>query len=1391
MINKCFYKRVLITVFIKSVFSKLGLIVIFFLFGLQGSYAQKLGAASKDAKTQDNPASIQTAIQLAQGETIDFRTGRISWVITLANIVGSNGLDIPISLEYNMYDNTYPLDEISDPEKHTNYLSTRQSMAGTWDILIPTVQFSTTQDIFGDSTEYDFSNPDPNNLSRACQYPWTFSGTYPNLSIATGAIFKDEVAAKRTFLTPIVKYAENYDYITDDNWVVKCKSVFGFDLNDTQGNKYTLDKRSIFGGLLSYIPIYNSIGIPVGGNYRTTPRVNKVHISEKSDNYGNKLTYHYDLHEYAYDFFPTFSIQQQMLSSISASDGRKINFSYIKHEDSNRKLLKTINYGSKTWTLNYNEVKLVEIVRPDNKKYTFGYDSLSRLSSVSLPEGANLKYTFNDNIASRFFNPRSISSSIGDIEANALLNRTEILNDESSTYTFAYTKADNINSTVVHFPDGETKESFQYKHDGDHHGYIIKHDIKRNNALLRQTEYVWEIFEKIGDAVLFPFRYGVGGLNHYVEDTMEKPKVLKEKIITIANDRNYITRWKNFNAQRLPRQIEEIGTSTRITNISYYNSMSDGNWIVGLPQTISVVHGGTVTYAYNDKGKMTSKNEYGIVEDYTYHTNGDLHKRQWKQKQGHNIPTLEIVYTDYFRGIPQKETYPEGIIINREIDTYGRSTWEEDGNGNRTQYKYDNLDRVIKITPPTGFATNITWGKNPTTKVSTRGDDSKQSEEIITYDGFLREISKVIHNKVDSAIINSIYSHTQYDNLGRVIFESHPSFSMTDQVGISHQYDSLSRLIQSTNTADDSVVTYKYNGDISENVKNSYEITDERGYKRQYNFRSFGDPDDKALIASKIALDSPHASPVKSILTTIERNLLGNITKVIQGGFSRTFTYESNRPQLLSSIIHPETGTTNYGYDLIGNRISENLNGANTINYIYDANNRLIKTDYTDGTSDVHYSYDDSDNVVSITNTFTNWTYQYNTNNLPIEETLAIDGKIFSLNYDYDAFGYLSQIIYPSNTTLTINNNALGLAKSIGSYVTGINYHPNNNPKQLTYGNGTVFNLSQNNRQLVSELELLSINQPIIDRNYGYDLSGNVDSIVDVLDSENTITMQYDGANRLIEALSSGWGGRQVYDYDAMGNITAKTTSNSVEIAYSYNSKNQLTAVGNNRFTYDAFGNVISKASNFYGDYFDYNRASQLISVTNRNIDFIYDGNGHRAIVDRGVTGGKSYSIYNKEGFLMYQEDQNSQGTDHIYLNRQLIATKKHCGSIDSDSDNIPDCKEKEFGLNPNNAEDANADFDNDGLTNLMEYQRGTNPRQADTDSDGILDRYEIENGLNPLNNDADGDLDNDGITNINEFILGTKADDNDTDNDGIIDGNDNNPLFNPAVFIAILSILF
>lgn len=78
----------------------------------------------------------------------------------------------------------------------------------------------------------------------------------------------------------------------------------------------------------------------------------------------------------------------------------------------------------------------------------------------------------------------------------------------------------------------------------------------------------------------------------------------------------------------------------------------------------------------------------------------------------------------------------------------------------------------------------------------------------------------------------------------------------------------------------------------------------------------------------------------------------------------------------------------------------------------------------------------------------------------------------------------------------------------------------------------------------------------------------------------------------------------------------------------------------------------------------------------------------------------------------------------------------------DGDGDGLPESWEEENGLSDQNALDATADTDGDGLSALQEMARRSHPLRSDTDGDGLDDGLEpgLPNGSSPVLPDTDGD---------------------------------------------------
>ncbi|MBW2978569.1 hypothetical protein KY304_00470 [Candidatus Woesearchaeota archaeon] len=85
------------------------------------------------------------------------------------------------------------------------------------------------------------------------------------------------------------------------------------------------------------------------------------------------------------------------------------------------------------------------------------------------------------------------------------------------------------------------------------------------------------------------------------------------------------------------------------------------------------------------------------------------------------------------------------------------------------------------------------------------------------------------------------------------------------------------------------------------------------------------------------------------------------------------------------------------------------------------------------------------------------------------------------------------------------------------------------------------------------------------------------------------------------------------------------------------------------------------------------------------------------------------------------------------------ISDSKGCSKSqrDRDGDGLDDSWELKYGLNPDDPDDANYDLDNDGLSNLEEFNAGTYPDEKDSDNDGWSDGKEVKKGFNPLDSES------------------------------------------------------
>jgi len=163
-----------------------------------------------------------------------------------------------------------------------------------------------------------------------------------------------------------------------------------------------------------------------------------------------------------------------------------------------------------------------------------------------------------------------------------------------------------------------------------------------------------------------------------------------------------------------------------------------------------------------------------------------------------------------------------------------------------------------------------------------------------------------------------------------------------------------------------------------------------------------------------------------------------------------------------------------------------------------------------------------------------------------------------------------------------------------------------------------------------------------------------------------------------------------------------------------------------------------------------------------------------------------SYDDEDLEGLLNIYEytngtDPNDNDTEDDGLTdfEEVVIYRTNPLWNDTDYDNLTDYYEVTFDplddtYLTNNTYQTNpllVDSDFDSLWDIVELNISlTNPLLNDTDLDLMLDGYEFMVGLDPFTDDADADYDTDGLTNYQESLYWSNPFDADSDSDGLTD---------------------
>ncbi|WP_223789562.1 RHS repeat domain-containing protein [Marinicella meishanensis] len=330
-----------------------------------------------------------------------------------------------------------------------------------------------------------------------------------------------------------------------------------------------------------------------------------------------------------------------------------------------------------------------------------------------------------------------------------------------------------------------------------------------------------------------------------------------------------------------------------------------------------------------------------------------------------------------------------------------------------------------------------------------------------------------------------------------------------------------------------------------------------------------------------------------------EYDEFGNITEERLGTLVSNYTYHAPDqfdPPFIKDRIKTHSNwrgfTTEYGYDLNGNKVSEELDDI-TVSYAYDDRGQVIAM--TDGRGlTSQYTYDAFGHQKSQRNPAgetINHTWDARGNML--SET---DAKNFTTTYSYDL----------ADRLVSKNWNGLWTYEYQNGGLTRIETDPNNHSTTHTYD---------------TQGRLLSTTNAATDTfSHVYDLNGNKTSENNFGGHETTF--EYNDANRLITK-NEPLGKVTTYTYDGVGNVLSETTADRItEYTYDPNRYFQTSITRKSdqgdaiiSRTVDGHGNVLTETDpNQNQTTFTYDAFDRLLTASGplgSGQSMTYDANGN------------------------------------------------------------------------------------------------------------------------------------------------------------------------------------
>jgi RHS repeat-associated protein len=319
----------------------------------------------------------------------------------------------------------------------------------------------------------------------------------------------------------------------------------------------------------------------------------------------------------------------------------------------------------------------------------------------------------------------------------------------------------------------------------------------------------------------------------------------------------------------------------------------------------------------------------------------------------------------------------------------------------------------------------------------------------------------------------------------------------------------------------------------------------------------------------------------------------------------------------LLELVSPDTGRTTFTYRADSRLEQVVRNDGSSISYQYDALGRTTRT--AGGVDERTYIYDTCgagflcEQRVSESGTVRSWTrFGYSANGRLLARTDGVPGAEDITQYQYDAFGRVAGVTYPSGVNVGYGYTQ-GRLTAISAVVDGathavvsnIRYRPFGGPEAWTYGNGLErrYNVDRDGR--LTGISAAGAGAVVQSLTYGFDAADRINAVTNGVDRPVSQQFSYDANGRLASDTISGQSGHNLVDaYDPNGNRTRHGWGGETESHAIDPHSNRLLAVAgtsnaarHHDYLYDGRGNRIRDTVNGMATGFAYDAFNRLKAV--------------------------------------------------------------------------------------------------------------------------------------------------------------------------------------------------